>query len=35
VPSDDAFGIGLVIESGDPLVGGRDLVIELAQHPDL
>ena len=28
--SDDAFRVGLVIENGDPLVGRRYLVVELA-----
>ena len=33
--ADDSFGVGFVIEDGDPLVGRRDLVIELAEHSDL
>jgi hypothetical protein len=32
--ADDSFRVGLVIENGDPLVGGGDLVVELAEHPD-
>jgi hypothetical protein len=33
--ADDALGIGLVIENGDPLVGRGDLVVEEAEDSDL
>jgi hypothetical protein len=28
------LGVGLVIERGDPFVGGGDLIVELAKHAD-
>jgi len=33
--TDNALGVGLVIENDDPLVGRGDLVVELAEHSDL